>query len=46
VAVAISARGRKPVKGMATDDIKFVLDLMVLEEEIYEVDGTYFANTN
>jgi len=31
---------------MATDDIKFVLDLMVLEEEIYEVDGTYFANTN
>jgi|GEM_PF-3439039 len=42
----LSARGRKPVKGMATDDIKFVLDLMVLEEEIYEVDGTYFANTN
>ncbi len=40
----LSARGRKPVKGMATEDIKFVLDLMALEEEIYEVDGTYFAN--
>ena len=40
----LSARGRKPVKGMATDDIKFVLDLMALEGEIHEVDGTYFAN--
>jgi len=42
----LSARSRKPVKGMAVDDIKFVLDLMALEEEIYEVDGTYFANRN
>ena len=42
----LSARGRKPVKGMATEDVKFVLDLMALEEEIYEVDGTYFANRN
>jgi len=41
----LSARARKPVKGMATDDIKFVLDLMTLEGDIYEVDGTYFANT-
>ncbi|MCY7285820.1 MAG: hypothetical protein LH679_20785, partial [Cyanobacteria bacterium CAN_BIN43] len=42
----LSARGRKPVKGMGTDDIKFVLDLMALEGAIYEVDSTYFANTN
>ena len=42
----LSARGRKPVKGMPVDDIKFVLDLMALEGEIYEVDGTYFANRN
>jgi hypothetical protein len=41
----LSARARKPVKGMPTDDVKFVLDFMVLEGEIYEVDGTYFANT-
>lgn len=37
---------KKPVRGMPVDDIKFVLDLMTLEGEIYEVDGTYFANTN
>jgi hypothetical protein len=42
----LSARARKPVKGMTTDDIKFVLDLMTLEGNIYEVDGTYFTNTN
>jgi hypothetical protein len=42
----LSARARKPVKGMTTDDIKFVLDLMTLEGDIYEVEGTYFINTN
>jgi hypothetical protein len=42
----LSARARKPVKGMTTDDIKFVLDLMTLEGDIYEVEGTYFVNTN
>ena len=42
----LSARARKPVKGMVTEDIKFVLDLMTLEGDIYEVEGTYFIKTN
>ncbi|BAS54257.1 hypothetical protein NIES2135_04910 [Leptolyngbya boryana NIES-2135] len=41
----LSARARKPVKGMSTDDIKLYLDVMVLEDEIYEVDGSFFANS-
>ncbi|MBD1856586.1 MULTISPECIES: hypothetical protein [Leptolyngbya] len=41
----LSARARKPVKGMSTDDIKLYLDVMTLESEIYEIDGTFFANS-
>ncbi|MBW4441878.1 MAG: hypothetical protein KME10_11705 [Plectolyngbya sp. WJT66-NPBG17] len=41
----IAGRARKPVKGMSTDDIKLYLDIMTLEDEIYEVDGNFFANS-
>ncbi|MBD1841836.1 hypothetical protein H6F89_00095 [Cyanobacteria bacterium FACHB-63] len=41
----LSARGRKPVKGMSTDDIKLYLDVMALDSEIYEVDGSFFVNS-
>lgn len=41
----LAGRARKPVKGMSTDDIKLYLDVMVIEGEIYEVDGTFFANS-
>jgi hypothetical protein len=41
----LSARARKPVKGMSTDDIKVYLDVMTLDEEVYEVDGTFLANS-
>lgn len=40
----LSARARKPVKGMPTDDIKLYLDVMTLDSEIYEVDGTFFVS--
>ncbi|MBN8563558.1 MAG: hypothetical protein J0L70_23750 [Leptolyngbya sp. UWPOB_LEPTO1] len=41
----LSARARKPVKGMSTDDIKLYLDVMAIDGEIYEVNGTFFANS-
>ncbi|MBD1859281.1 MULTISPECIES: hypothetical protein [Leptolyngbya] len=41
----LAGRARKPVKGMSTDDIKLYLDVMTLEGEIYEVGGTFFANS-
>jgi hypothetical protein len=39
-------RARKPVRKTPSDDVKFVLDLMTLENEIYEVDGTFFLKRN
>jgi hypothetical protein len=42
----LSARARKPVKGLSTDDVKFILELMELEKEIYSVEGVYFSNRN
>jgi len=39
-------RARKPVRKTPSDDVKFVLDLMTLENEIYEVDGTYFIKSS
>ncbi len=39
-------RARKPVRKMASDDVKFVLELMELENEIYSVDGNYFTKAN
>jgi hypothetical protein len=39
-------RARKPVRKTPSDDVKFVLDLMTLEGEIYEVDGTFFLKSN
>ena len=39
-------RARKPVRKMPSDDVKFVLELMELEAEIYSVDGAYFTKAN
>ena len=39
-------RARKPVRKMPSDDVKFVLELMELEDEIYSVDSNYFAKGN
>ncbi|MCY6493144.1 hypothetical protein [Leptolyngbya sp. GGD] len=41
----LANKARQPVRRMPVEDIKFVLDLMTLENEIYEVDGTFFANS-
>lgn len=42
----LARNARQPVRGMSTEDIKLYLDVMALEEEIYEVDGTFFTNSN
>jgi hypothetical protein len=42
----LAARARKPVKGMPTEEIKLYLEVMSLEGEVYEVDGTYFKNSS
>lgn len=42
----LANKARSPVRKMPVDEIKFYLDVMTLENEIYEVDGVFFANTN
>jgi hypothetical protein len=42
----LSNKARSPVRKMPVEEIKLYLDVMALEDEIYEVDGTYFANSN
>ncbi|MBN8563433.1 MAG: ATP-binding protein [Leptolyngbya sp. UWPOB_LEPTO1] len=42
----LSNKARSPVRKMPVEEIKLYLDVMTLENEIYEVDGTYFANSN
>ncbi|MBD1857439.1 MULTISPECIES: hypothetical protein [Leptolyngbya] len=39
-------RCRKPVRGMPSDDVRFVLELMTLEGEILENDGSFFPSSN
>jgi hypothetical protein len=39
-------RCRKPVRGMTSDDVRFVLELMALENQILESGGSFFPNNN
>lgn len=42
----LANKARSPVRKMPVDEIKLYLDVMALENEIYEIDGVFFANTN
>lgn len=42
----LARNARQPVRGMSTEDIKLYLEVMALDGEIYEVDGTFFTNSN
>ncbi|MCY6491911.1 ATP-binding protein [Leptolyngbya sp. GGD] len=42
----LARNARQPVRGMSTEDIKLYLEVMALDKEIYEVDGTFFTNSN
>ncbi|MBD1857717.1 MULTISPECIES: ATP-binding protein [Leptolyngbya] len=42
----LTRNARQPVRGMSTEDIKLYLEVMALDGEIYEVDGTFFTNSN
>jgi hypothetical protein len=38
--------GRSPVRKMPLEDVAFILELMALEGEVIEREGTFFPNTN
>lgn len=40
----ISNKARSPVRKMAVDDIRFILEVMELEGDIYAVEDTFFLN--
>ena len=39
-----SNKARSPVRKMSVDDIRFILEVMELEEEVYAVEDTFFIN--
>ena len=40
----LSNKARSPVRKMAVDDIRFILEVMELEGDIYAVEDTFFLN--